>query len=64
MFNVVWFVAGVLLGIGGTLAILWLYEWMRKTSDRVQRLKWELDHYRRTEQDWVEFQFTKKNKSN
>jgi hypothetical protein len=64
MFNVVWFVAGVLLGVGGTLAILWLYDWMRKTSNRIQRLRHELDHYRRYEEDWIEFQFTKKNKSN
>lgn len=60
MFNVVWFVAGVLLGIGGTLAILWLQNWMRRTAHRIESLRDRLEYYRRTEEDWVEFQFTKR----
>ena len=63
MFNVVWFAIGVLLGVIGTLSILWLYNWMRRTSNQVESLRNRLDYYRRTEEAWTEFQFTKQNKS-
>ena len=63
MFNAVWFIAGVVLGIAGTIGIYQLYEWIRKLSNRVESLRNRLSHYQRMEQDWIEFQFTKK-KSN
>jgi hypothetical protein len=62
MFSVVLFVAGVLLGVGGTLAILWMYRWMRRTSNRIESLRDRLDYYRRTEEAWTEFQFTRQQK--
>ena len=59
MNELIYTIIGAGLGIAGLLSIQWLYSWIAQMRKEVDRVKWELDHYRRMSNDWTEFNFWK-----
>ena len=59
MIETVIFVIGVVLGVCAVLAIQWVYNWIDKTYNQVQSLKWELERQHRISENWTEFLFWK-----
>lgn len=60
LFNGIWLIVGIVLGVLGTLSIYKLYNWIRTTANRVMMLRDQLRYYQQLEEDWTEFQFTRK----
>lgn len=52
-------VLGAVLGIVGVLSVQWLYNWIASMRKQVESVKWDLEHYHRQHEDWVEFCFWK-----
>lgn len=59
MNELVYALIGAGLGVAGLLSVQWLYNWIAQMHKEVERVKWELDHYRRMGEDWTEFLFWK-----
>ena len=52
-------VLGAVLGVGGVLAVQWLYNWIDFMRKQVDSVKWDLERHQRQREDWVEFNFWK-----
>lgn len=58
---------GIAIGVGGVLATQALYNWIAGMRKQVDRIRWDLEHYSRQREDWIEFNFwrnEKKSKGN
>lgn len=67
METVLYIFIGIVVGVGGVLAIQALYNWIAKMHKQIESVKWELERYHRQREDWIEFTFWKneqKNKGN
>jgi hypothetical protein len=60
MIDILIFGLGVAVGAGGLYALYSLYSWMNKLKHEIGSLRNQLDYYRRTTDDWNEFQFWKR----
>lgn len=59
MIEVFLFVLGCVIGVCVVLVIQWVYNWIEKTYNQVQSLKWELDRCYRIKDQWTEFLYWK-----
>jgi hypothetical protein len=62
METVLYIFSGIAIGVGGVLAIQALYNWIAGMHKQVERIKWDLEHYSRQREDWVEFNFWRNEK--
>jgi hypothetical protein len=53
---------GITIGVGSVLAIQAVYNWIAEMRKQVDRIKWDLEHYSRQREDWVEFNFWRNEK--
>lgn len=60
MRELLFFLCGIVIGVGGLYALQCLYDWINSLRDRVERLRFELGHYSMQRELWTEFQFWKR----
>ncbi len=57
-----YFFIGLLVGIAAYFSIQWVYNWVDSLADRARKLRFEIEHYRLTQEQWTEFQVWKQEK--
>jgi len=57
-----YFFIGLVVGVLGYFSIQWIYNWVDGLADRARKLRFEIEHYRLTKEQWTEFQVWKQEK--
>jgi hypothetical protein len=57
-----YFFIGLLAGMVGYFSIQLIYNWVDSLADRARKLRFEIEHYRLTQEQWSEFQVWKQEK--
>ena len=62
MRDILIFGLGLIIGAGGLYALFALHRWVNNLASRVERLRFELNHYSTERELWNEFRFWKQEK--